>query len=142
MGQMKSMRLVTLFFALLIFVLTGCDKSKENKEFAASYKGTFIRTDNTQLGDPIVSNVTLSFTLNTFNGSSDARNYPTICSGSFTISQSKLRVTNSCYFTADFDWTLVFKGEYNYELNDNHLRIWRTYANGLQDIYDLTKEEE
>jgi hypothetical protein len=138
---MKSMRLVTLYFALLMFILAGCDKSKENKEFTASYKGTFIRTDNTELGDPIVSNVTLSFTKNTFSGSGDIRSYPAICSGTFTISQSKISVSNSCYFTADFDGTLIFTGTYEYEQTGNRLLIWRTYANGKQDIYDLTKEE-
>jgi hypothetical protein len=141
MGQMKSMRLVTLFFVLLMFVLTGCDKSKENKEFTARYNGTFIRTDDMQLGDPIISNVTLSFTKNTFRGSSDTRSYPAICSGTFTISQSKISVSNSCFFTADFDGTLIFTGSYEYEQMGNRLRIWRTYANGKQDIYDLIKEE-
>lgn len=141
MGQMKNMRLVTLFFALLLVVLTGCDKLEKNKEFAATYKGTFVRTEGTTLSNEIVANVTLNFTKNTFSGLSDRRNYPAICSGTFSISQSKLMVTNSCYFTADFDWALVFNGEYNYELKGNHLKIWRSYGNGSKDVYELTKVE-
>jgi len=135
------MRLLTLWAALLLFVLAGCEKADDSKDFAATYKGTFIRTDHSPLGDPIMSNVTLNLSEKTFTGSSDVKNYPAICSGSFTISQSKIVVANSCYFTADFDGTYIFSGEYNYEQNGNQLRIWRTYADGKTDIYQLTKEE-
>lgn len=135
------MRLFILFFAFFLVVLTGCEKLEENQEFAATYKGVFVRTNGTPEYSPMRANVTLTFTKSDFNGSSDAGNYPSVCSGTFAISQSKLMVTNSCFFTADFDWTLIFKGEYNYEQNGTHLRIWHTYANGLQDVYNLTKVE-
>jgi hypothetical protein len=135
------MRILTLWAALLLFVLVGCDKADDLKPFAASYKGTFIRTDGSPLGDPIVSNVTLHLSETAFTGNSDMRNYPAICSGNFTINQSKMIIANSCYFTTEFDGTFIFDGEYNYELKGNQLHIWRTYADGKTDIYKLTKAE-
>lgn len=135
------MRILTLWAALLLVVLAGCRKEDDQLPFAASYTGTFTRTDGSPLGDPIVSNVTLHLSEKAFTGTSDVRNYPAICSGGFSINQSKIVIANSCYFTADFNWTFIFDGEYNYELKGNQLHIWRTYANGATDIYKLTKTE-
>ena len=134
------MRLIALFIALVSFVVTGCDKSDEEPDFAASYSGTFTRMDPSPAYSPVVSNVTIDFTDKTFAGSSDSRSYPAICNGSFSITQSKITVVNSCFFTADFDWSLIFKGDYNYELIGKELRIWRDYPNGQKDIYTLTKK--
>jgi len=109
--------------------------------FAASYKGTFIRTNGSSLGSPIVSNVRLHLSESAFTGTSDVRNHPAICSGNFTINQAKMVIANTCYFTTEFDGTFIFDGEYNYELKGNQLHIWRTYTNGAVDIYKLTKDE-
>jgi hypothetical protein len=128
--------------ALIFFALAGCDKSDQNKEFEAVYKGTFVRIEGTPSGDPVVAHVTLTFSKNTFTGSSDVINYPAICSGGFTINQANITATTGCFFTANFDWSLIFKGEYQYEQKGNQLRIWRSYPNGRQDIYDLIKEEQ
>jgi len=138
---MKYLFLLTLWAALLLFVLAGCNKADGSKEFEAHYTGTFVRMDGTPLNDPIVSNVTLNFTNNTFSGTSNVHNYPALCSGTFTISQTRIIVNNTCFFTANFDWTYIFKGEYNYEQKGNQLRIWRTYPDGTTDIYQLTKQD-
>jgi hypothetical protein len=140
-GEKVIMRLVTLCLALLVLVVIGCKKSNETKEFEANYKGTYIRTSGNPLADPIQSTITINFTKNTFSGSSNVPKYPALCKGSFTISQSKIDVINDCYFTADFDWSYIFKGEYSYEQSGNQLRIWRTYPDGSTDLYELTKED-
>lgn len=134
------MRILTLWFSLLLMVLVGCAKADDDKGFSARYKGVFVRTTGSPLYDPMAASITLNFTENTFSGTSDAPKYSAICSGTFTISQTKITIHNKCIFTADFDWTYIFKGEYNYEQNGDELRIWRTYANGYTDIYQLTKE--
>lgn len=140
MGQTDNMRILTLWAALLLLVLAACRKTDEPQPFAASYKGTFTRTDGSPLGDFIVSNVTLHLSENAFTGTSDMRHYPAICSGNFTINQSKMVIANTCYFTAELDGTFIFNGEYNYELKGDRLHIWRTYANGATDIYKLTRK--
>ena len=133
------MRLISLFIALVAFLLSGCDKAEEDRPFAANYKGTFVRINDYPTYSPIVAAVTLNFTENTFTGTSESRNYPAICTGSFTISQSKIQVNNTCLFTADFDGTLIFEGAFHYEIKGDSLSIWRTYPNGGKDLYRLAK---
>lgn len=135
------MRLISLCFALVVFMLSSCEKSDKVEPFAARYKGHFVRTTGNALENPAMSNVTLEFTDNTFSGSSNTMNYPAICQGSFTISQTKINISNSCMFTANFDWTLIFNGEYNYDLSGDQLRIWRDYPDGKRDQYELRKEK-
>ena len=136
---MRFMRNYILLFALIVAAFTSCDKNKEKNAFDAHYKGTFVRTTSTPSEDPVIANVTLDFTETSFSGNSDVNDYPAICSGTFTISQTKINVANKCYFTANFDWTLIFKGEYQYEQNGEQLRIWRSYSNGTMDVYQLEK---
>ena len=130
-----------LLILMLSLLFAACEKKDLEKEFSAHYTGTFVRMrlPASPLEDPIVSNVTLHFTENTFNGTSSVVKYPAICSGKFTISQSKIQVENTCFFTAEFDWTFIFNGEYSYELNGDDLKIWRDYPNGYRDIYTLKK---
>ncbi len=42
-------------------------------------------------------------------------------------------------FTANFDWTYIFKGEYEVEADGKKLRILRRYPNGFIDVYNLEK---
>jgi hypothetical protein len=126
---------------MLSLLFTACEKKELEQEFSAHYTGTFmrVREPRSSLEDPITSNVTLHFSENTFNGTSSVTKYPAICSGNFTISQSKINVENTCFFTAEFDWTFIFQGEYSYELNGDDLKIWRDYSNGFRDVYQLKK---
>jgi hypothetical protein len=133
------MKYMALLIALGTILLSGCNKAKEDQPFAANYKGTFVRMGDSPAYSPIIADVTLNFTENTFSGTSNSKNYPAICSGSFDISQSKINVNNSCFFTADFDGTLIFQGAYNYEIKGDSLSIWRTYPNGGEDVYLLAK---
>ena len=139
-GKIDNMRLL-LFVFMLSLLFTACEKKELEQEFSAHYTGTFMRVQEPQspLENPITSNVTLHFTEKTFSGTSSVAKYPAICSGNFTISQSKINVENTCFFTADFDWTFIFQGEYSYELNGDDLKIWRDYSNGFRDVYQLKK---
>jgi len=120
-------------------LISSCDKNELEKDFSANYTGTFIRTNTSPIENPATANVTIQFTDTSFSGTSDVNHYPAICSGTFRISQTKLEVVNKCAFTADFDWTYIFKGQYNYELKNDSLLIWREYENGVKDIYKLAK---
>jgi hypothetical protein len=43
-------------------------------------------------------------------------------------------------WTADFDWTLILEGKFNYQLNGNHLKIWKTVGE-VTDAYELEKAQ-
>lgn len=130
-------RILCTIFLVSVLALTGCDKEWFGKSIEGRYTGTFTRTG---AGATPVSNVTLEFSDGKFTGVADMATYPAICNGDYNTSGKKLNVTNKCFFTANFDWTLIFSGEYDYELNGDKLRITRRYSPSQMDIYVLTRE--
>jgi hypothetical protein len=130
-----------LAFSILFYIfLTACNKNNINNAALSGtvYKGTFIRTHPNARFAP--ANVSITFDSTRFSGTSDTRNYPAICSGTHKIAGQKLTVLNDCMFTADFDGTLIFKGEYDYELSGNELRITKSYPGNMYDSYILQKQ--
>ena len=131
------MQLLLFMFSFFMFGFTGCKKEANNLD--GEYSGTFnrsapnIRTQSAK--------VTLSITGNKFKGTSNIKNFPAICEGTFTVSGSKIDVGNDCMFTADFDWLLILKGEYEYELTGKQLKIIRSYPGKKYDTYNLEKRK-
>ena len=109
-------------------MLVSCDKNSDtdnpvDKNLIGSYMGTFHRTGMDTVG------LILSFSENNFEGSSTRPKYPAICRGSFQLNTTTVTFTDSCVWTADFDWTLILNGNYNIDFNsDGSIRIWRTYG--------------
>jgi len=134
-----------LFFiiSILIFSITGCDKSHNCKIPDGVYTGTFQR--QLAFGGGDTAKVTLTFSSNTWTGFSDKPHYPALCNGTYVIDRQKIIFTNECVWTADFDGSLILGGEYTFTLDGNKLGIIRddrgpsrdTYV----DIYKLTKQE-
>jgi hypothetical protein len=58
------------------------------------------------------SNVTLSFEGNKFSGSATNNQSPAICSGTFSTTENEIEFVNGCFFTANFDWTLILNGKF------------------------------
>ncbi len=71
-----------------------------------------------------------------FSGESETVKFPEICNGNYTVSDDSIQFQNECVWTADFDWTIILKEEWNYNLNGNTLIL--TKSNG--DKYTLTKQ--
>jgi len=65
-----------------------------------------------------------------------AKNFPAVCSGTYAMSGDKITFTNECMWTADFDWSLVLNGEWNYTFRGETITF--THSNG--DRYVLTKQ--
>lgn len=127
-------------YAVLLFatLLVACAKEKSHEEgeapigFDGRYVGVFSRT-----GIDTVS-VTLNFQGDNFDGQSDREKYPAICHGSFTKDISSIVFSDSCAWTADFDWTLILNGSYSLASTDSTLRIWRT-SGAVTDEYLLSR---
>jgi hypothetical protein len=49
---------------------------------------------------------------------------------------------DSLGYTADFDWTLILSGEFNYSANGDNLTISRQYSTGVKDIYKLKRQRQ
>jgi len=134
-NQIMRFLILALFTVVLV---SACKKDTTGKIRDGKYVGTFSRSN--PLSNTGSSNVTLIFDGNRFSGSSDITNYPAICKGTFNAGSSKMEVVNECMFTANFDWTYIFKGEYDYEVEGNELRIFKRYPNTDDiDSYNLTR---
>jgi len=131
------MRLTALCISFL-FLLSACRKeSKQDNnsgELHGRYAGTFVRTG--------MDTARVEFFFKddkSFEGASDRLNYPAICSGTFENSAMSLEVNDTCTWTANFDWTLIFDGNYSISFGENNsVRIWRSNGNST-DEYRLTR---
>jgi hypothetical protein len=119
-----------------VFFLFACKKNNDSSsnQLNGLYRGTFNRTgmDTAQVNIIFQNN-------NRFEGTGGPLNYPSICAGSFQQSSNSLVVDDTCTWTANFDWTLIFDGSYNINYTGgNSVRIWRTNG-AVTDEYLLNK---
>ncbi|MEP4780703.1 MAG: hypothetical protein ABJZ18_07005, partial [Algibacter sp.] len=82
------------------------------------------------------SNVELTFNNGNWTGESEIVKFPALCNGTYSNSGNVITFENACPWTAEFDWTLILGGEWDYSLNGNSLILTKT--NG--DKYTLTKQ--
>ena len=124
---------------MFVVLLQGCTKDGVSSKIPpGTYKGIFYRSSsNVRYAS---SQVSITVEGNRFTGTTDTPKYPAICSGSFTTSDNLIKVTNDCMFTADFDWSFIFKGDYQYEFDGTELRITKNYPNSIEDQYILQKQ--
>jgi hypothetical protein len=130
-----------VFFLLgSVLFLAACEKSDSDDNnppdatIYGRYTGTFSRTgmDTTNVQIGLLST-------NKFEGTSDRPNYPAICGGNFTFDGNILAVNDTCSWTANFDWSLIFDGNYNVSFTgQNTVRLWRT-TGSVTDEYLLRK---
>lgn len=136
------MRTQIVLLIVLVIGFSGCEKSKNINTGIpeGTYFGTFQRV--TVSGDAMVSNVTISIGEGKWSGQTDIEKYPALCRGSYEIKNDKVIFTNECAWTADFDWSLILSGEYDYSFIDSILTIIKNYDNQatglIKDIYTLS----
>jgi hypothetical protein len=114
-------------FLAFVLVISACKKNNNNDnqpthELSGRYTGTFNRTG--------MDTADISFFFNedkSYEGTGGTLNYPAICSGNFQQTGNNLVVNDTCAWTANFDWTLIFDGTYEISFpGENAVRIRRT----------------
>ena len=126
-----------IFLAMVLFTgLLACNKEKFEEQIKGSYKGTFQRVSPTGFYPP--QQITLHLNDNSFSGESTNARQPAICHGSWEAGGSNINFKNGCVWTADFDWTLILEGDFEYELNGTHLKMWKAIGE-IIDTYELEK---
>ncbi|WP_413666959.1 hypothetical protein ACEN9X_20810 [Mucilaginibacter sp. Mucisp86] len=133
------MKQLLAFILLLAAAISSCKKTDNNQalKLNGTYAGTFQRKAS---GTGMVSNVSFSFTDDTWNGQSSVVKYPALNHGSFIINGSKINFKNESAWTAEFDWSLILNGGYDIKISGNAVTISKTYSNGTADVYTLTKQ--
>lgn len=61
-----------------------------------------------------------------FSGQSEKTKFPAICEGNYSIINDSINFENTCFWTAEFDWTLILGGKWKYEVSKDHLILRKT----------------
>jgi hypothetical protein len=123
---------------ILITIITlSCSKTQEQNEAPQGvYVGTFQRITG-GMGDTV--HVSLSLVGNVFSGNGGREYYPSICNGTFSLQGEQADFKNACYFTANFDWSLILGGQYTMQAKNDSLIITRDYNGIFRDEYRLAR---
>jgi hypothetical protein len=125
-----------LTMLLISTICFSCSKTQENQVPQGTYTGTFQRITG-GMGDTV--HVSLTFSNTEFHGNGGRGYYPTICNGTFGTKGQEIDFKNACYFTANFDWSLILSGKYNFTAINDSLVITRDYNGIFRDEYRLAK---
>jgi hypothetical protein len=139
MQQFINMKNLVFIILILLFT-TACDKDESGslESLNGTYKGFFIRSSPNAKYQP--AEVTLIFNDSAFEGTSSISKYPAICKGTYKLSGREIEFNNSCFFTADFDWSLILSGKYEIYQEGERIIIARNTAGGVMDRYTLEKQ--
>ena len=126
-------------FVILVWWIVSCNKSNNNVyPLSGTYIGTFHRSGDTSAP----SNIQIIFKEDSFSGTSDRTFYPAICNGTYSVFGDSIAIQNLCAFPADFDWTLIFNGNYAFSMQGDSVYFTRNYGDFayMPDIYALKKQ--
>ena len=89
-----------------------------------------------------ISNVAIIFSGNTWAGAqSDFAKYPALCHGTYKITDATtIMFENACFWTAEFDWSLILSQGYKIKISGKNIEITREYIGLYRDVYELTKQ--
>lgn len=124
-ASFQTFNLFILIGFSMLFYSCGTD-SERPQLMEGSYSGTFTRGEES-------SPVELTFENGKFKGSSEAVKFPAICNGTYRLSGNLLEFQNACPWTAEFDWSLILSGSWNFQVNKEQLIL----TNSLGDQYSL-----
>ena len=128
---------ISIFLILILAIAFVSCKKEYDQQLQGHYTGIFGRSAPNIRTMP--SKVSLTLDEKSFTGSSEFPKYPAICSGSWKADNKKIKFANGCFWTAEFDHTLILNGEYNYEWKGDTLYI--SIKNGeTTDVYKLQKQ--
>ena len=122
-------------FIALILGLSSCEKPVTGQKAIpdGTYFGTFQRT--WESGEGQKANISITFSSGKWSGQSDIEHYPALCRGTYEAGNGKLVFSNECIWTADFDWSLILSGEYNFTLIGDSLLFSKHYGNLATGVY-------
>jgi hypothetical protein len=128
------MRTLLLIAFLSSIILASCEKNEEPTYLDnGDYSGTFQR--ELVWGDSDTANIIMTFSSNTWSGSSDKTKYPALCNGTYRIDRDSIVFENLCVWTAEFDASLILSGKYKLIRNGNSVEFNKDYRSATADTY-------
>lgn len=133
-----NLRLKTILAGLALF-LASCsgEAVQKPKHLSGEYTGTFMRTS--PLANYPTRDVSMTFAGPNFSGTGDDPQYPGICNGTFNIQGYEIEFTNACFWTANFDWTLILSGKYEYSVSGDSVTLIKRMGD-ISDSYHLVRK--
>lgn len=135
-GKMK----LILITAGVFLLACQPDEAVNLAKLEGTFTGMFSRSGPLVRYQP--ADVVLTFEGNRFRGSSSISRYPAICEGTFEVDNGKIRFADACFWTADFDWTYILKGEFDLSITRDELTMNRSYDGSVYDRYSLRQQIE
>lgn len=135
---MKDIGYAMLFFTVLLFSFSSCNKGDDSIGEAV-YTGIFRvkYKDGKTFSNP----VELRLGGNKKYHCSGNNNYiPAGGSGTYEVTNSTIVFNDENFWTADFDWHLILSGEYHYEAFGYNLILHAERNNFGTYNYQLTKK--
>ena len=137
-------RIVPIFFISILILSCESDRKNDLRIQEGTYSGTFQRQIAFGGGGDIV-NVTITFSSDNWTGQGERDKYPALCHGKYNLDGQNIVFTNECVWTAEFDWSLILGGEYDFTVEGKLLTIIRDYRGHSTDTcvdkYVLTRQE-
>ena len=129
------MKKIILLYVIFIMLQLSCETDHDRINIIPD--GTYIGTFQRQLafGGGDTAHVTITFSSNIYTGQSDRFHYPALCHGTYKIENNKIVFANECVWTAEFDWSLILSGEYDFSIKGNRLTIYHDYSGPTIDAY-------
>jgi hypothetical protein len=128
-----------VLFLLLATALISCETDENllnGPLVPGTYNGIFYRTEDGATSY-VLNQVSLELTSDRFSGASSASRYPAICHGTYSVSGTKIKFADECFWTTEFDWSLILSGEYTLSIEGNKVKMTRRYENDMRDVYEL-----
>jgi hypothetical protein len=126
-----------IFYFVIVVLMLSCSDDESTPSLAGQYTGTFYRTrDNVRI---LESAVTLSFDEGKFSGGGADHHSPAICNGTYSMTENEINFNNRCFFTANFDWTLILSGTFVILKTDDTILFAKEIDSSNGDYYALTK---
>jgi hypothetical protein len=131
-----------LFIILTMTILFESCRKTDTGNVPIIKNGTYTGTFQRQVsGNGIISNVTIIFSSANWSGESQYTKYPALCRGTYKINAAQqITFENSCFWTAEFDWTLILSGDYKLIADGNNIEIFKDYNGVFKDVYKLVRQ--
>jgi len=133
----KLISKIVLFFTFVAF--SSCNETAEptvlTPELNGTYTGTFQRFSGETAGE--ISIVEMNFDNGTWGGTSTIQKYPALCAGEYTLGSGEITFTNGCFWTAEFDWTLILSGTFKFRKTQTNMTFEKTMGTGENQIRDV-----
>jgi hypothetical protein len=107
-----------------------------NTELNGTYTGTFQRFSGEYAGE--ISIVEMNFDNGRWGGTSSIPKYPALCAGEYTVGNGEITFTNECFWTAEFDWSLILSGTFKFRQSATSITFEKTMGTGeiqIKDVY-------